>query len=78
MGRFWGEMSEVLVSTGTGTFQWEQINAKNGPSARSGHRMAHVRDTLVVFGGFFDNLRDVKYCASAMRQSLTPPRSRLA
>ncbi len=43
------------------TVTWEQVTAKNGPSARSGHRMAHVRDQLVVFGGFFDNLRDVKY-----------------
>lgn len=43
------------------TNTWEQVTAKNGPSARSGHRMAHVRDTLLVFGGFFDNLRDVKY-----------------
>ena len=43
------------------TMAWEQVTAKNGPSARSGHRMAHVRDTLLVFGGFFDNLRDTRY-----------------
>ena len=43
------------------TLEWEQITAKNGPSARSGHRMVHVHDQLLVFGGFFDNLRDVKY-----------------
>jgi N-acetylneuraminic acid mutarotase len=43
------------------TWQWEQITAKGCPSARSGHRMAHVRDQLIVFGGFFDNLREVKY-----------------
>lgn len=43
------------------TLAWEQVTAKNGPSARSGHRMAYVRDQLIVFGGFFDNLRDVKY-----------------
>lgn len=41
--------------------EWEQESAKNGPSPRSGHRMVHVRDQLLVFGGFFDNLRDVKY-----------------
>lgn len=38
-----------------------QVDAKGGPSARSGHRMALLRDKLAVFGGFFDNLRDVKY-----------------
>ena len=43
------------------TLQWEQITAKNGPSARSGHRMVLCRDQLLVFGGFFDNLREVKY-----------------
>ena len=43
------------------TGAWEQVSAKNGPSARSGHRMALVRDKLLVFGGFFDNLREVKY-----------------
>ena len=43
------------------TWTWEQVHAKNGPSARSGHRMVHCRDKLVVFGGFFDNLRDVRY-----------------
>ena len=43
------------------TFQWEQITAKNGPSARSGHRMALVRESVLVFGGFFDNLREIRY-----------------
>ena len=43
------------------SMQWEQVTAKNGPSARSGHRMTHVRESLVLFGGFFDNLREVKY-----------------
>jgi hypothetical protein len=38
-----------------------KVEAKNGPSARSGHRMVHCRDQLLVFGGFFDNLREVKY-----------------
>ena len=43
------------------TWSWEQVQAKSGPSARSGHRMALVRDKILVFGGFFDNLREVKY-----------------
>ena len=43
------------------SWSWEPVAAKGGPSARSGHRMAVVRDRLLVFGGFFDNLREVKY-----------------
>ena len=43
------------------TWAWEQVPAKNGPSARSGHRMAVVRDKILCFGGFFDNLREVRY-----------------
>ncbi|RZC36859.1 Kelch 4 domain containing protein [Asbolus verrucosus] len=41
--------------------QWEKIQAPNGPSARSGHRMVYVKKNLIVFGGFHDNLRDYKY-----------------
>ncbi|KAI4469831.1 kelch domain-containing protein [Holotrichia oblita] len=41
--------------------QWEKINAPNGPSARSGHRMICHKKQLFVFGGFYDNLRDYKY-----------------
>ncbi|GAB1862226.1 Kelch domain-containing protein 4 isoform X1 [Camponotus japonicus] len=42
--------------------KWEKITAANGPSARSGHRMVHVKKQLIVFGGFYDNLRhDYKY-----------------
>lgn len=44
-----------------GAKQWEKISAPNGPSARSGHRMVHVKKQLIVFGGFHDNLRDYKY-----------------
>ncbi|KAH0821610.1 hypothetical protein GEV33_001181 [Tenebrio molitor] len=43
------------------TKQWEKIQAPNGPSARSGHRMVYVKKNLIVFGGFHDNLRDYKY-----------------
>lgn len=43
------------------SWTWTKVEAKNGPSARSGHRMVLLRDKLAVFGGFFDNLRDVKY-----------------
>ncbi|XP_033328312.2 kelch domain-containing protein 4 [Megalopta genalis] len=41
--------------------KWEKIQAVGGPSARSGHRMVHVKRQLIVFGGFHDNLRDYKY-----------------
>lgn len=61
------------------TMQWEAITAKNGPSARSGHRMVHVRDQLMVFGGFFDNLREVKCAAPRHRpHAEREPRSRRA
>ena len=30
------------------TWSWEQVQAKSGPSARSGHRMALVRDKILV------------------------------
>ncbi|KAL0115556.1 hypothetical protein PUN28_010819 [Cardiocondyla obscurior] len=38
--------------------KWEKITASNGPSARSGHRMVHVKKQLLVFGGFHDNLKN--------------------
>jgi len=42
--------------------KWEKIAASNGPSARSGHRMVHIKKQLIIFGGFHDNLRhDYKY-----------------
>ena len=41
--------------------KWEKILSPGGPSARSGHRMAHMKRQLIVFGGFHDNLRDYKY-----------------
>ncbi|KZC08287.1 PREDICTED: kelch domain-containing protein 4 [Dufourea novaeangliae] len=44
-----------------GDKKWEKISAPNGPSARSGHRMAHLKRQLIIFGGFHDNLRDYKY-----------------
>lgn len=37
------------------------LRSPGGPSARSGHRMAHMKRQLIVFGGFHDNLRDYKY-----------------
>ncbi|TFK53261.1 galactose oxidase [Heliocybe sulcata] len=36
------------------THQWERIDAKVTPSARSGHRMAMWKHYIVLFGGFYD------------------------
>ncbi|XP_055607159.1 kelch domain-containing protein 4 [Uranotaenia lowii] len=41
--------------------QWEKINALNGPSARSGHRMVVSKKKLFVFGGFHDNNTSYRY-----------------
>lgn len=44
-----------------GEMKWEQIQRKGGPSARSGHRMIVHKNKLVLFGGFHDSGRDIKY-----------------
>ncbi|XP_024971190.1 kelch domain-containing protein 4 [Cynara cardunculus var. scolymus] len=43
------------------TNQWEQLNYKGCPSPRSGHRMVLYKHKLIVFGGFYDTLREVRY-----------------
>lgn len=43
------------------TRKWEKINAPNGPSARSGHRMTVAKKKLFVFGGFHDNNQSYRY-----------------
>jgi N-acetylneuraminic acid mutarotase len=43
-----------------GTNEWDQLPLKGGPSARSGHRMAVHKGRALLFGGFYDNGRDVK------------------
>ncbi|XP_065359382.1 kelch domain-containing protein 4 [Calliphora vicina] len=43
------------------TRKWEKINAPNGPSARSGHRMVVSKKKLFVFGGFHDNNQSYRY-----------------
>jgi hypothetical protein len=42
------------------TYEWDQLPLKGGPSARSGHRMAVHKGRALLFGGFYDNGRDVK------------------
>ncbi|GAB4860514.1 hypothetical protein Ancab_035673 [Ancistrocladus abbreviatus] len=43
------------------TNQWEQLNYKGCPSPRSGHRMVLYKRKIIVFGGFYDTLREVRY-----------------
>ncbi|XP_010930020.3 uncharacterized protein [Elaeis guineensis] len=43
------------------TNQWEQLLIKGCPSARSGHRMVLYKHKIIVFGGFYDTLREVRY-----------------
>lgn len=43
------------------TNQWEQLNYKGAPSPRSGHRMVLYKHKVIVFGGFYDTLREVRY-----------------
>ncbi|KAH9776622.1 DUF4110 domain-containing protein [Citrus sinensis] len=40
------------------TNQWEQLNLKGCPSPRSGHRMVLYKHKIIVFGGFYDTLRE--------------------
>ena len=44
------------------TWEWEQLSLKgSSPSARSGHRICVVKGKAVLFGGFYDTGRDLKY-----------------
>ncbi|KAK7353928.1 hypothetical protein VNO80_19384 [Phaseolus coccineus] len=43
------------------TNQWEQLNLKGSPSPRSGHRMILYKHKIILFGGFYDTLREVRY-----------------
>jgi|MDTB01.3.fsa_nt_gb hypothetical protein len=40
---------------------WEEIHAKGGPSARSGHRMAIWRNNIILFGGFYEAFREMQW-----------------
>eukprot|EP00978_Attheya_sp_CCMP212_P004981 scaffold10994_cov37-Attheya_sp.AAC.1 len=41
--------------------QWKEIVAKDGPTSRSGHRAIVWRHYMVVFGGFYEALRETKW-----------------
>ena len=40
---------------------WSEIKAKNPPSARSGHACFVWKSYMIVFGGFFEALRETKW-----------------
>lgn len=43
------------------TLKWTEIQARNGPSARSGHACFLWKSYMVVFGGFFEAARETKF-----------------
>ena len=43
------------------TLTWKQLEAKNGPGPRSGHRMALFDNRIVLFGGYRDNGKQLTY-----------------
>ncbi|MCO5578073.1 hypothetical protein L7F22_031911 [Adiantum nelumboides] len=43
------------------TNTWEQLLLKGCPSPRSGHRMVLYKHKIILFGGFYDTLREVRY-----------------
>jgi hypothetical protein len=45
----------------THTLKWTEIIAKNPPSARSGHAAFVWKNYMVIFGGFFEALRETKW-----------------
>lgn len=43
------------------TLKWTEIAAKNSPSARSGHAAFVWKNYMILFGGFFEAVRDTKW-----------------
>lgn len=41
--------------------RWERLEMRKGPSARSGHRMVAWKHYLVLFGGFYEAVRDNRW-----------------
>ncbi len=46
-------------------WKWEQLPGKGGPSPRSGHRMVLYKNTILLFGGFFDTGKETR-CAGGL------------
>ena len=42
------------------SWEWDALPSKGGPSARSGHRMVAYKGKAILFGGFFDNGKEVR------------------
>jgi N-acetylneuraminic acid mutarotase len=68
----------------TNTLKWTEIAAKNPPSARSGHASFVWKQYMIVFGGFFEAVRDTKWyndvCVFNLQTEtwMDVPQSRLA
>lgn len=45
----------------TNSLKWTEIVAKNPPSARSGHSAFVWKHYMIIFGGFFEALREAKW-----------------
>lgn len=43
------------------TREWERLETKKGPPARSGHRMTFYKNYIILFGGFQDTAQQTKY-----------------
>ncbi|XP_022661959.1 kelch domain-containing protein 4-like isoform X2 [Varroa destructor] len=50
--------------------RWEKVDAKGGPSARSGHRMVTNGKDIFLFGGFHESLRNAMYYNDVYRFSI--------
>ncbi|KAJ9507167.1 hypothetical protein QJQ45_004829 [Haematococcus lacustris] len=42
-------------------WSWDALPCKSGPSGRSGHRMVAYKNKVLLFGGYYDNGRDMRY-----------------
>lgn len=52
--------SQELWRLDLGSWEWDLLPLKGGPSARSGHRMVAHKGRIILFGGYFDNGRDMR------------------
>mmetsp|Transcript_35362 Transcript_35362/g.89532 ORF Transcript_35362/g.89532 Transcript_35362/m.89532 type:complete len:561 (-) Transcript_35362:2296-3978(-) len=44
-----------------GSWEWDSLPLKGGPTARSGHRMVAHKGRIILFGGYYDTGREMKY-----------------
>ncbi|KDD76720.1 hypothetical protein H632_c127p0, partial [Helicosporidium sp. ATCC 50920] len=55
-------------------WSWEQLSGRGGPSPRSGHRMAVHKSGLLLFGGFYDAGKEVRFFNDVWRYDLAEGR----